>query len=434
MNIVVIGGGPAGRTAAIEASELGADVTLIEKNKIGGKCLNEGCVVVCGLNDVAKYLRNTKKFNEHGIINLNPEINFDKVTNGVKETIAKIRHVLEFETREAGVNVVMGDAVVEEGYVSVGEERYDYDKLIIGTGADAFIPPVEGAEHALTYKDVLDIPEVPENLNIVGSGVIAAEFAGIFSAMGSKVRIFCRHSFLKMLDPDIKSYAVEKLLEDVEVLENTPVNSIRPDGLETDDDFFEGTVLLAVGMVPQSDAVKHLVDTGRKGEILVNSKMETSKEGVYAAGDVVGGIGLTPVARMEGVVAARNACGIHAEADYRYVPSSISLQYDVSFLKSESSMDSQDKTSEGYIPGSSGPGTFWRVLDGETGLSKVVFDTETGDINSLFAVSPSGRTTMAYMSKFLRDGYKIHDFDNFIETHPSTDAVYKLIRFLSKFE
>ena len=65
MNIVVIGGGPAGRTAAMEASELGADVTLIEKNKIGGKCLNEGCVVVCGLNDVAKYLRNTQKFKEH---------------------------------------------------------------------------------------------------------------------------------------------------------------------------------------------------------------------------------------------------------------------------------------------------------------------------------------------------------------------------------
>ena len=434
MKIVVIGGGPAGRTAAMEASELGADVTLIEKNKIGGKCLNEGCVVVCGLNDVAKYLRNTKKFNEHGIINLNPEINFDKVTGGVKETIGKIRHILEVETREAGVNVVMGDALVEEGYVSVGSERHNYDKLIIGTGAGAFIPPVEGAEHALTYRDVLNIPEVPENLNIVGSGVIAAEFAGIFSAMGSKVRIFCRHSFLKMLDLDIKSYVVEKLLGDVEVLENTQVNAILPDGLETDDGLFEGTVLLAVGMVPHSDAVKHLVDTGRNGEILVNSKMETSKEGVYAAGDVVGGIGLTPVARMEGVVAARNACGIHAEADYRYVPSSISLQYDVSFLKSESSTGSEGRVSEGHIPGSSGPDTFWRVLDGETGLSKVVFDAETGDINGLFAVSPSGRTTMAYMSKFLRDSYKIHDFDNFVETHPSNDAVYKLIRFLSKFE
>jgi dihydrolipoamide dehydrogenase len=97
-------------------------------------------------------------------------------------------------------------------------------------------------------------------------------------------------------------------------------------------------------------------------------------------------------------------------------------------------VDFQGKNSEGYIPGSSGPDTFWRVLDGETGLSKVVSDAETGDINGLFAISPSGRTTIAYMSKFLRDGYKIHDFDNFVETHPSTDAVYKLIRFLSKFE
>ena len=80
------------------------------------------------------------------------------------------------------------------------------------------------------------------------------------------------------------------------------------------------------------------------------------------------------------------------------MPSSISLQYDVSFLKSESPTGSEGRISEGHIPGSSGPETFWRVLDGETGLSKVVFDAESGDINGLFAVSPSGRTTMAYMS------------------------------------
>ena len=428
MKIVVIGGGPGGRTAAIEAAELGEDVTLIERNKIGGKCLNEGCMVVCGLNDVAKFILNAQKFNDIGITNLDPKIDFNKVTNGIKETTCKIRHVLTKETQKAGVNVVMGDATLEEGFVSVNGKTYEYDKLIIATGSRPFISPIKGAETAKTYKDILEIKEIPEKMIIVGSGAIASEFAGIFSAMGSKVHILCRNKFLKMLDDEIKSYVVQKLLKDVEIHENVAVTEIRPDGVSTPNGTMEGMVLLAVGLIPNSEIAKNLVDTGDKGEIVVNKRMETSHMNIYAAGDVAGGITNTPVSRMEGVVAARNACGITAEADYRFIPSSISLKYDVGFLSSEN-----PEGVEGRIPGSAGPGAFWDVLRGETGITKATVDVEKGEIKSLFSISPSARTNMAYMSKLLRDGYETYDFDNFVEIHPSTDAIYKLLRFFSKF-
>jgi dihydrolipoamide dehydrogenase len=426
MNLVVVGGGSAGRTASIEAAQIGEEVTLIENDKIGGKCLNTGCMVVCGLNDVAKFAINAKKFEEIGITNINPEINFEKVAEGVKNTVGKIRGVITSETKKAGVNIVTGSAEISDGFVTVNGKNYPYDKLIIATGSRAFLPPVKGIEYAKTYKDILNYKKVPEKMLIVGSGTIATELAGLFSAFGTEVHLLCRSTFLKEVDTDIRTYIQEKLLKDVEIHENTSVSEIYPDGALTNSGRMYGEVMLAVGMNPTSDLVKHLVETGKNGEIIVNKRMETSNKNIYAAGDVVGGIGTTPVARMEGVVAARNACGVDAEVDYSFIPSSISLYYDISYIKTD------EEGIKGQIPGSAGPGAFWNVLDRETGFSKVLVDKD-GEIKGVSSISPSARTVLAYMSKFMRDGSKTYDFDNYIESHPSTDSVYKLMRYLSKF-
>jgi len=426
MNLIIVGGGSAGRTASIEAAQIGENVTLIEMDEIGGKCLNTGCMVICGLNDVARFSKNAQKFNQIGITNVNLKIDFEKVAEGIKNTTAKIRGVITSETIKAGVNIVRGNAKIAQGFVTVDGKDYPYDKLIIATGSHAFIPPLKGVEYAKTYKDMLDYKEVPEKMIIVGSGTIATELAGVFSLMGTEVLILCRSTFLKDVEPDIRNYIKEKLLKDVEILENIPVTEIYPDGVLTKSGRFNGEVILAVGMNPNSELAKDLVELGGKGEIIVNKRMETSHKDIYAAGDVVGGIGTTPVARMEGVVAARNACGIATEVDYSFIPSSISLYYDVSFIKTS------EEGINGQIPGSAGPGAFWNVLDRETGFTKAVVD-ENGEIKGVSSISPSARSVIAYMSKFMRDGYKTYDFDNFVEAHPSTDAVYKLMRFFSKF-
>jgi dihydrolipoamide dehydrogenase len=189
MKIVIIGGGPAGRSAAMGAAQLEADVTLIEKEHIGGTCLHEGCMVICGFNDVVKFYQDSEKFQKMGIIPQKHSINYTQVANGIKKVIHKIENVLKHETRESGVKIVTGEVsrVTQENVVADGKE-HNYDRLIIATGAKPFIPPIPGAENALTYKDVLDLKNIPENLNIVGSGVIACEFAGIFSWLGSNVK------------------------------------------------------------------------------------------------------------------------------------------------------------------------------------------------------------------------------------------------------
>jgi dihydrolipoamide dehydrogenase len=447
MKIVIIGGGPAGRTSAMEAAQLEAEVTLIEKKHIGGTCLHEGCMVVCGLNDVVRFHEDSKRFKEMGITSGESQIDYSKVTQGIKEVTDKIEHVLKYETRESGAEIVQGEAKIigrevgsEEGdiggIVEVDGVDYSYDKLIIATGSRPSIPPIPGAETALTYKDVLDFIEVPETLNIIGSGVIATEFAGIFSSLGSKVKVLCRNQFLSNIDPEIKNYALKNLLEGVEVIENVQVDEITDNGASTSNGPMDGVVFLATGMTPNSEIASKLVEIGPKREIIVNNHMKTSAPSIYSAGDVVGTVGNTPVARMEGMVAARNACGISATMDYSLIAQSITLYYPISFLVSQKSSKINSKEHEDLkvrIRGSGGPGSFWNVLDGSTGFTKMSADLETGNITGASSISPSSRTSMPYLAKMIKDGYKTSDFDDFIETHPSTDAIYKLLHFLAKY-
>ena len=429
MDIVVIGGGPAGRTASIEAASIGGNVTLIERGKIGGTCLNEGCMVICGLNDFSKFLWDAKNFKNLGIIAETHDFAFDEVIKGIKNTITKITHILSSETKEAGVEIVKGNAKLEKGTVLVDDDGYDYDKLVIATGARPFIPEIEGNENAITHKDILKLTELPEKLNIVGRGVIAAEFAGVFSTMGTEVNILCRNQFLGTLDTDIKNYVIKNLLGDVVIHENVQTKKIHEDHISTEYGKIDGKTLFAAGMVPNSKIAAHMVDIDEKGHIIVNSRMQTSGENIYAAGDVAGKIGNTPISRAEGVTAAKNACGVYAEMDYNLIPHAITLYYDVAFLSGITGV----KNMKGYIPGSAGPGAFWRALEGMTGLTKISVNENRG-INRIFSISPSSRISMAYMSQLLKEKRKIDDFDDFIEVHPSTDAIYKLIRFFARFE
>jgi len=165
MKIIVIGGGPAGKTAAIEAAQIGEEVTLIEKEYLGGKCLNEGCMVVSGLNDVAKFIDDSRRFKEMGIINQIPDLDYENIAQGMRTVLEKIRAVHEAETSEVGVDVIMGTATVaEEGQsVTVNQEQIEYDRLIVATGSSAFIPPIKGVENASTYSDVLNFKKSRKN-------------------------------------------------------------------------------------------------------------------------------------------------------------------------------------------------------------------------------------------------------------------------------
>ena len=429
MENIVIGSGPAGRLASLELGKLGKDVTLIEKNHIAGTCLNEGCRVVCALTDITKYIDLNKRFNDYGFVKSQIEISYEKIVEKIVETQKMLRELNQMENESVGNNVVYGEASIENDHVRVNGESLEYDNLLIATGARPFIPDIKGSEYGLTNKDILKLDEVPEKLNIIGGGIIACEIANIYSTLGSEVTILARSTFLKEINETTKKYILKKMIPEVNVVENVNVTEISKDKVLTDNgDELEGTAFFAAGRTPNSEIAKDIVELNNDNTIKVDEMMKTSAENIYAAGDVIGGYQLTPVARMEGITAARNMAGYLNKISYNCIPQSLSLNTEVSFVENEKSQCCDEDKATIAMPAIAGPHAFWHILTGDTGYAEIEFDKKNNKINKINSISPSSVSDVAYLSYLMRMDYNLNDYGNFLEIHPSTDTNYKIIK------
>ena len=429
MNNIVIGSGPAGRLGSLELGKLGEDVTLIEKNHIAGTCLNEGCMVICALTDITKFIDTNNRFNNYGFIKSQLDISYEKIVEKIVETQEKLRALNQMENESFGNNIIYGEASIEGETVSVNGESLEYDNLLIATGARPFIPDIKGKEYGLTNKDILKIDKVPEKLNIIGGGVIACEIANIYSNLGSEVNILARSKFLKEIGENAKKYILENIMKDINIFENTNVKEAFKDKVLTEDGKeLEGIPFFATGRTPNSEIAKDIVELNPNKTIKVNEMMKTSAENIYAAGDVTGGYLLTPVARKEGIVAARNMAGYGNKISYSCIPQALSLNTEASFVENEKSQCSDEDKATIGIPGIAGPHSFWHILSGDTGYTEVEFDKENNKINRINSISPSSGSDVAYLSYLMRMDYNLDDYSEFIEIHPSTDSNYKIIK------
>lgn len=429
MKNIVIGSGPAGRLGSLELGKLGEDVTLIEKNHIAGTCLNEGCMVVCALTDITKFIDENNRFNKHGFLKSQMEISYEKIVEKITETQQMLRKLNQMENESVGNNVIYGEAKIEDGEVIVNNESFEWDNLMIATGARPFIPDVKGKEFGLTNKDILKLDDVPEKLNIIGGGIIACEIANIYSTLGSEVNVLARSTFLKELAPETKRYVLEKLMPDVNIMENTNVSEVFKDKvLTTDNQELEGIPFFATGRTPNSEIAEGFVELNPDKTIKVNEMMQTNVDNVYAAGDVTGGYQLTPVARKEGITAARNMAKYANKISYNCIPQTLSLNTEVSFVKNEKLDLDDDEKSTIAIPGIAGPGAFWKILEGNTGYTEIDFDGKNNKIAKINSISPSSTSDIAYLSYLMRMDYDLDDYGEFLEVHPSTDTNYKIIK------
>lgn len=429
MKNIVIGSGPAGRLASMQLGKLGEDVTLIEKNHIAGTCLNEGCMVICALTDITKFIDLNKKFNNYGFIKSHLEISYEKIVEKIVETQEMLRELNQLENESVGNNIIYGEASIEGETIEVNGESLKYDNLLIATGARPFIPDIKGSEYGLTNKDILKIDKVPEKLNIIGGGVIACEIANIYSTLGSEVNVIARSTFLKEIDENAKRYILKKLIPDVNIIENTTISeAFKNKVLIENGDELEGTPFFATGRIPNSEIAEDIVELNNDKTIKVNEMMETSVENIYAAGDVTGGYQLTPVARMEGIAAARNMAGYANKVSYECIPQTLNLNMEASFVKNEKSECSEDDKTVIGIPGIAGPYSFWKILLGETGYTEVEFDNKNNKINRINSISPSSVSDVAYLSYLMRMDYDLDDYEEFLEIHPSSDSNYKIIK------
>ncbi|HUT38745.1 MAG TPA: NAD(P)/FAD-dependent oxidoreductase [Methanoregula sp.] len=434
--IVVLGGGPAGRIASIRLASAGKEVNLIERGGIGGQCLHFGCMPVCALNDAARMIHSARTFQNLGIIDTVPDINFSKIFSGMHAIQEKIASVLDTETRSAGVNIIYGKTGKLEGKkVFVGDEQADAEAVIAATGSRPNIPDLRGIDLKGVYTPhtIFQMKKLPKKLAIIGGGVMSAEFAYIFCMFGSEVTLISRSSFLKNTDKHLRALAIKEL-SGVEIREDTTVqsltggsgiNAVHVKAADKDDAVEADAVLIAAGLLPRSEMLQG-VKKGTFGEVIVDRHMQTSVPGVYACGDVVGPPYLTPVARYQGIVAADTILGKPRTMDMRYIPQSINLAHELAFCTPET-----EGAASLAIPGPAGPGTFWSVPSGDTGLAKVMVDPDSGALRGICAAGPGGGLIAGYMAFLMRRHFSVHDFEEFIEVHPSTDGIYGLLKYTS---
>jgi dihydrolipoamide dehydrogenase len=263
---------------------------------------------------------------------------------------------------------------------------------------------------------------------------MAAEFAYIFAEFGSEVTVLARSGFLKNLDRHLRAIAMKELVG-VNIQEGADVLGIsgtdRATGVRyraagKDEEVHTNAVLLASGLIPNSGMVTG-IEKGPDGAILTNDRMQTSVHGIYACGDVAGAPFLTPVARHEGIVAADNILGKERHMDYTRIPQAIYLAHELAFCGS-----GEEGSASLALPGPAGPGTYWSVPYGDTGLAKLFADPATGEIGGICAAGPAGGTIAAYLAFLMQQKISVHEFEEFIEVHPSTDGIYGLAKYASE--
>ena len=339
--IAVLGGGPAGYSAAIRAAQLGAEVTLIEEKTLGGVCLNVGCIPTKALLTTGRLISAFNILKEHGVTNELKGIDWEIAVSRKDRVVRNLRQGLEQLLRARKITVVNGRGSVVSAHeiaVETADEALSINcgKMIIATGSSPKKLNIPGADLAdvMSSNDILGLTALPTSLVILGAGVIGLEFASIFSAAGVKVTLIeledrllpnedeaVARELLKLLKRQGIVFKLGAEVRQIERHEDSLVVSYRMADQELS--ISAAKVLMAVGRRLNSDIFTALPLAIEHEAIVVNERMETGVPGVYAAGDVIGGKLLAHLAFAEGKTAAENAAGFHSTLDYKAAPSCI---------------------------------------------------------------------------------------------------------------
>lgn len=428
--ILVIGGGPAGRMAALRLASAGKDVTIVERRALGGQCVHDGCMLVCGLNDVARAVRSTEFLKSAGVVSGDISVRYPEVIRNLEKIQARLSQILERETLEAGVKVEYGvTAEVCGRTVLVDGVAREVEAVVIACGAEMQVPDVLGASLSGTYtaRTIRSMPVLPRRMAIIGGGISAAEFAYIFSAFGVEVLLFARRELLSVL-PERMHKAVRRDLSSVKIYEYHALEQVlgsdAVDGVVAGGETFAcDAVLFATGMRPTSPYVSG-VRKNADGSIVVNERMETSVPGVYACGDVTGAPYFTPVSRLQGFAAADAILGRARTVDLSCIPFTVVLGLDYTVCRAVGEMGVTFSS-----PNIAGPESVWHVVDGSVGTMELTVDPANGRILGFASSGPGTGIVGTYLGYLVRKGVTVHEFSPMLEVHPISDGLYSMIRF-----
>jgi len=332
-DVAVIGGGPAGYTAAELAARAGLNTILFEKNAIGGVCLNVGCIPTKTLLYSAKLYDALRSSSKYGVSASTPSFDLPKIIQRKNKVVKKLTAGIRALLHEQGVTVVAGEAsVLESGdnlLISCGGEQYEAKKLIFCTGSETIIPPVPGLADSSywTSSEALDAKVLPASLLIIGGGVIGVEFAAYFSALGVPVTVVeMMDEILPGMDREMASLLrTEYSKRGVTFLLNAKAERVSDGAVDVwvngEEQRVEAAQLLvSVGRRPVLKGIEALSLAPFRNGLSVNEFMQTSNPAVYACGDVTGFSLLAHTAVREAEVAVAHILGQNDSMSYRAIP------------------------------------------------------------------------------------------------------------------
>ncbi len=359
-DVAVIGAGPGGYVAAIRAAQLGAKTAIVEKQYLGGTCLNVGCIPSKAMLHIAEVMQTVVSMGDLGLeISQPPKVNMSKaeaftqnvvkrMTNGVG-SLMKSNHIDVFDglgTVDASrtVTVTKGESTKSDG----SPQQFSANKIILATGSVPLVPPFPGVDgsNVITSDTCWHLPKLPDSLICVGGGVIGVELACMFDGLGTQVTIVeMLPNILAPVDDEVRNLLVRALTKrGITIATNARVETVSDEGNlkkvtattpEGQKSFTGEYVLMAVSRRANTSGLERLMEQGLdndRGRVRVNEKMETNLPGIYAIGDLVHGAGLAHVASAEGEVAAENAMGHAVKMNYDVVPNPIYTFPEIAFV------------------------------------------------------------------------------------------------------
>ena len=448
--VVVIGAGPGGYVAAIRLAQLGAEVILIEKDKLGGTCLNVGCIPTKVLLHCAEVVTNLEEAQELGVKVDSSSINWDKVQEKRKKISSQLVMGVGSLVKANKIKLIEGSAsFVDKHTLNIvkkdkTEEKLTFDKLIIASGSVPAIPPIPGVKECPACIDstaALELDKVPKSMLVIGGGVIGIEMATAYSAFGTKVTIVeALPKILPLMDTELSKMLKKSMQEkNIEILTGTKVLSVETTAfgakvnVETEQgnkSFEAEKVLVAVGRRTYTESLD-LAAAGianDRGRITVNDKMQTNVEGIYAIGDCLGKVMLAHVASAQGEVAAENIMGANKKFNGATSPSCVYTDPEFAGVGlTEEQAKEQNKDYEvGRFPLAANGKAL--IANGGQGVVKVIKGKEYNEILGVHILGPRATDLIAEAALMIGMEATAEDVIETIHAHPTlTEAVREAV-------
>lgn len=439
-DLIIIGAGPGGYETALEAAHRGMNVTLFNGDRLGGTCLNEGCIPTKCLCRNAEVVATFKNGEEFGIDDFTFSVDYNKILARKEDVTSKLREGIAMMLKQAKVNVVEAKASFKDPRTVVADgEEYTADNIIIATGSVSKSLPIPGhdLECVMDSTDMLNKEYVPESLTIIGGGVIGMEFASIFSQLGSQVTVI---EFMKQILPPFDSDIAKRLKQALSKKGVKIITGAAAKKIEQNSDYeivvtyeckgkeeqvVSSDLLMAVGRAPRLEGL-NLEATGVEFTprgIKVDDNMRTNVEGIYAIGDVNARIMLAHVATFQGYRALNAIQGKEDSIRFDLVPSAV-------FTVPECGMvgltEEQCKTQGIEIRTGQ---SFFRAngkslaLAEPDGLCKLIFRKEDGLLIGAHIMGVESADLAQQCCDMMNAGATIDSMKQIIFSHPSVSEV-----------